>query len=210
MVKKKLGSGSSTKEVLSCPSTSSSWSSTFAWQWPSCGQPRTLSFREEQQQQQAYYKIMNSAYCPIADSFEMVEAEAVICALRSDRLFFEPDNSSCIFNKQPDSKLIEEEEEEDKKKKMVAFGGATAMSVESQHPYRDFRESMEAMVMSHGGVKDWSWLEEMLGWYLKANAKSTHGLIVGAFVDLLVSLSNTTSSSSSPANSSDDECSSSL
>jgi uncharacterized protein (TIGR01568 family) len=91
----------------------------------------------------------------------------------------------------------------------LAFGGATAMSVESHNPYRDFRESMEAMVMSQlgqeGGVKDWRWLEEMLGWYLRANGKTTHGLIVAAFVDLLLALTTdeadhnySSSSSSSP------------
>jgi uncharacterized protein (TIGR01568 family) len=85
---------------------------------------------------------------------------------------------------------------------MAAFGGAIAMSMESENPYRDFRESMEAMVMSHqGGVKDWLWLEEMLGWYLRANGKSTHGLIVGAFVDLLVALSSTAGATSPAADS---------
>jgi uncharacterized protein (TIGR01568 family) len=79
------------------------------------------------------------------------------------------------------------------------------MTIESSNPYRDFRESMEAMVTSGGGgggADDWRWLEEMLGWYLRANVKSTHGLIVGAFLDLLVSAAASpaaSSSSSSPA-----------
>ncbi|KAF0899557.1 hypothetical protein E2562_020763 [Oryza meyeriana var. granulata] len=82
-----------------------------------------------------------------------------------------------------------------------AFGGATAMAIESSNPYRDFRSSMEAMVKSHGGGKldDWRWLEEMLRWYLRANVKSTHGLIVGAFVDLLVVSASPAASSFSPA-----------
>ncbi|KAK3122484.1 hypothetical protein QOZ80_8AG0614280 [Eleusine coracana subsp. coracana] len=253
---------SSSKEVLPCPSTSSS-SSSLVWQWPSCGQPRTLSFRQEQQQEQQFhghettmkqaYKTMNSAYSvdyscfsnsfvSVDDSFStasgsgpMEEAQdaVIVCALHSDRLIFEPDASSCIFKQQAASKkkpnklmmkaattaTVDEDDDHhvsnNEEEKVVAFGGATAMSVESQNPYRDFRESMEAVVMSHGGVKDWSWLEEMLGWYLRANGKSTHGLIVGAFVDLLVSLSNT-SSFSSPANNcssssgDDDDFSSSL
>ncbi|GJN39935.1 hypothetical protein PR202_gb29089 [Eleusine coracana subsp. coracana] len=252
---------SSSKEVLPCPSTSSS-SSSLGWQWASCGQPRTLSFRQEQQfhghdettMKQAY-KTMNSAYSvdyscfsnsfvSVDDSFStasgsgpMEEAQdaVIVCALRSDRLIFEPDVSSCIFKQQAASKkkpnklmmkatstaaTVEDDDDHhasnNEDEKVVAFGGATAMSVESQNPYRDFRESMEAVVMSHGGVKDWSWLEEMLGWYLRANGKNTHGLIVGAFVDLLVSLSNTASSSSSPAancsssSSEDDDFSSSL
>jgi uncharacterized protein (TIGR01568 family) len=72
---------------------------------------------------------------------------------------------------------------------MATFCGATAMSVESHNPYRDFRDSMQAMVMSQQGTtKDWRWLEDMLGWYLRANGKTTHALIVAAFVDLIVAL----------------------
>ncbi|CAD6246277.1 unnamed protein product [Miscanthus lutarioriparius] len=148
------------------------------------------------------------------------DAEAVILqALRSDRLLYEPadddieddDASCCRLIKQPSlskqQAAVADNVGDDKpqldnnsivlsssKASTLAFGGATAMSVESHNPYRDFRESMEAMVMSQleqeGGVKDWSWLEEMLGWYLKANAKTTHGLIVAAFVDLLLALTN--------------------
>jgi uncharacterized protein (TIGR01568 family) len=242
----------SSKEVLPCPSTSSSAasssSSSLVWQWPSCGQqPRTLSFRQEQQTtmlKQAY-KTMNSAYSVVdyscfsnsaiddsfstaseasgqVDAFDEAEAEAVICALRSDRLFFEPadaSSTSCIKQQAAASKktkvALEDDQEEEhlhpcQQNQKVAFGGATAMSVESKNPFRDFRESMEAMVMSHGhgGVKDWRWLEEMLGWYLKANGKSTHGLIVGAFVDLLISLASNTSPESS--SSVQECCSSSL
>ncbi|XP_062195355.1 transcription repressor OFP13-like [Phragmites australis] len=241
MVKKQTGGltslfGSSSKKdagaVLPCPSSSSSMlpaSSSSAWQWPSCGQPRTLSFRQQQidghhHTMKQAYKTMNSSYSvdscfsnsfASVDSFSTAseasapvdategEAEAVIRALRSDRLFFEPGASSCILKTPSKPKMKAVYEEDDGKDAMrssatkAAFGGATAMSVESQNPYRDFRESMEAMVMSHG-VKDWRWLEEMLGWYLRANGKSTHGLIVGAFVDLLVALS-TTSAASSPA-----------
>ncbi|XP_066323619.1 transcription repressor OFP13-like [Miscanthus floridulus] len=166
------------------------------------------------------------------------DAEAVILqALRSDRLLYEPadddieddDASCCRLIKQPSlskqQAAVADNDGDDKpqldnssivlssgKASALAFGGATAMSVDSHNPYRDFRESMEAMVMSQleqeGGVKDWSWLEEMLGWYLKANAKTTHSLIVAAFVDLLLALTNSpaadaadynySSSSSSP------------
>ncbi|XP_006659732.2 transcription repressor OFP13-like [Oryza brachyantha] len=183
-----------------CSSSSCSMSSTSsAWQWPSCKQPRTLSFR--QQQMQTMMKTMNSAYSSgcfsnssaSRDSLSSAtcsdasaSADAVGRALRSDRLFFDPDASVLKLNK----------------KTKKAFGGATAMSMESSNPYSDFRASMEAMVRSHhshgGGkqVDDWRWLEEMLGWYLRANVKSTHGLIVAAFIDLLVSVSASSSSSS--------------
>ncbi|RCV29311.1 hypothetical protein SETIT_6G002800v2 [Setaria italica] len=237
--------------VLPCrhsSSSSMSSSSYSAWQWTSCGlHPRTLSFRQLQQQEEdasrygcqhrdddshmammkkqaAYYKTMNSSYsvdsCFSTNSLDSVdsfstashaEAEAVIRAVRSDRLLFEPEDASSFkAASKPNTKLIIKAMDDDDKDDTTttaseaataAFGGAMAMSMESENPYRDFRESMEAMVMSQGGVKDWFWLEEMLGWYLRANGKSTHGLIVGAFVDLLVALSTAASpaDSSSPA-----------
>ncbi|KAG2576089.1 transcription repressor OFP13-like [Panicum virgatum] len=170
-------------------------------------------------QQQAYYcKTINSCFSPnslasidsfssMASSDAAAEAEAVIRAVRSDRLLFEPEEASSFK-----PIIIKDTTTMTMSKQQAAFGGATAMSVESQNPYRDFRESMEAMVISQGGVRDWCWLEEMLGWYLRANGKSTHELIVGAFVDLLVALSTATSptdSSSSPATPATDNCSSS-
>ncbi|KAJ3681542.1 hypothetical protein LUZ60_016031 [Juncus effusus] len=69
------------------------------------------------------------------------------------------------------------------------FKGGVAMEMESKDPHRDFRESMEEMVKAYG-IKDLDWLEEMLGWYLRANGKKTHGIILGAFVDLLVGLTS--------------------
>jgi uncharacterized protein (TIGR01568 family) len=169
--------------------------------------------------QQAYYKAMNNSSYSVdscfstnsldsVDSFSTapddLEAEAVLRAVRSDRLLFEPDEDASSFKaatSKPNKKLIIKAAV-DGKCDMAAFGGAIAMSMESENPYRDFRESMEAMVMSHqGGVKDWLWLEEMLGWYLRANGKSTHGLIVGAFVDLLVALSSTAGAASPAADS---------
>ncbi|KAM0874844.1 hypothetical protein ACQ4PT_037178 [Festuca glaucescens] len=102
--------------------------------------------------------------------------EVIIRGIRaSSRLFFEPEATSSIV-----------------KPAAAAFGGATAMAIESADPYADFRRSMEEMVLSHGanGEDDWGWLEEMLGWYLRANGKKTHGLIVAAFVDLLVALTS--------------------
>ncbi|RLN04682.1 hypothetical protein C2845_PM13G00220 [Panicum miliaceum] len=219
---------------------SSSNKQQWHWQWTSCGlHPRTLSFRQQQQEendanghgcqnqlvdndshmlaltkQQAYYKqAMNSAYSCFSpnslasiDSFSIAssnaaEAEAVIRAVRSDRLLFEPEEASSF--KEAGKLIIKDTTTMSKQAATAAFGGATAMSVESLNPYRDFLESMEAMVVSQGGVRDWHWLEEMLGWYLRANGKSTHGLIVGAFVDLLVALSTDATSpadsSSSPA-----------
>ncbi|XBI60379.1 hypothetical protein VPH35_041317 [Triticum aestivum] len=107
--------------------------------------------------------------------------EAVIRGVRaSSRLFFEPEATKSIVMT---SKPVADQ---------AAFRGATALAIDSADPYGDFRRSMEEMVLSRGGGRgddDWGWLEEMLGWYLRANGKKTHGLIVCAFVDLLVGLS---------------------
>jgi len=111
------------------------------------------------------------------------EDEAIIHGLRSSttrRLLFEPESTSSIVKT---------------KKAAATFDGATALAIESADPYGDFRRSMEEMVLSHG-ADDWGWLEEMLGWYLRANGKKTHGLIVGAFVDLLVALASSASAPS--------------
>uniref|UniRef100_A0ACD5WV73 Uncharacterized protein n=2 Tax=Avena sativa TaxID=4498 RepID=A0ACD5WV73_AVESA len=232
---KKLGLATLTFSSSKQPDTaapssmaSSSSMSASSWQWPSCKQPRTLSFRQHQQQQTAY-KTMNSAYLPdsgadscfsnsfasVDDSLSTVASEAasglveaneretVIRALRSDRLFFEPHASpatSSIFDFNKAKLKVKDAaccgaSSCSTGKQMESFGGATAMTMDSSNPYSDFRASMEEMVMSHG-VKDWRWLEEMLRWYIRANGKSTHGHIVGAFVDLLVALGDTASPSS--------------
>ncbi|KAF7020019.1 hypothetical protein CFC21_033142 [Triticum aestivum] len=189
----------------------SSGSTAASWQWPSCAQARTASFDgrssvEAEASSSAWARrdccrttrvITNPAYCDddTADSSfvsatasssastaapepeEPSVEEAVIRGIRaSSRLFFEPEaTKSIVTTSKP------------------AFGGATALAIDSADPYGDFRRSMEEMVLSRGGggsgEDDWGWLEEMLGWYLRANGKKTHGLIVGAFVDLLVGLS---------------------
>ncbi|KAL8132102.1 hypothetical protein AgCh_007845 [Apium graveolens] len=80
------------------------------------------------------------------------------------------------------------------------------MEMDSRDPYDDFKKSMEEMVEANGfNVKDdWESLHQLLKWYLQVNDKSNHGYIVGAFVDLLVSLeySSASSSFSSPTSSS--------
>ncbi|KAK1662177.1 hypothetical protein QYE76_050336 [Lolium multiflorum] len=133
--------------------------------------------------------ITNPAYFSTIDSSASTTApvseadELIIRGIRSSsRLFFEPEATSSIVNKPSGAHT-------------VAFGGARAVAIHSADPYGDFRQSMEEMVLSHGanGMDDWGWLEEMLGWYLRANGKKTHGLIVGAFVDLLVTLTSSSS-----------------
>ena len=181
--------------------------SSSSWPWPSCHQPKTLSFRANND----IFETINSAYLDATTMDVMLESsesfftvspesasfstnasenssrredssiETVIRGLRSDRLFFEPDETSSIL---------------EAKAETLPFKDSVVLSMESRDPYVDFRKSMEEMVEAHG-VKDWEGLEELLCWYLRVNGKSNHGYIVGAFVDLLVSLALSSASSSS-------------
>lgn len=138
--------------------------------------------------------------------------ESVIRGLRSDRLFFEPEKSSSLVAMSSSRILVEtqengcledEDDEEAEKEEKVAYKESEMLSMVSENPYEDFRRSMEEMVEAHG-VKDWKGLEELLGCYLKINGKTNHGYIVGAFIDLLVSLSfvSFNSSTTTPTSSS--------
>ncbi|XAR64783.1 hypothetical protein NMG60_11008617 [Bertholletia excelsa] len=153
-----------------------------SWPWPSCGSPKTLSFRAT----------VNSSEPP-TDSPEQEDSrrggesvEAVIRGLRSrERLFFEPGETSSILD-------------ESKNCNLAPFRESVVVSMDSRDPFLDFKSSMEEMVAAHG-LNDWEHLEELLHWYLRVNGKSNHGYIIGAFVDLLVGLTfaSETSSSSS-------------
>ncbi|KAJ0088763.1 hypothetical protein Patl1_32675 [Pistacia atlantica] len=168
-----------------------------SWPWPSCHQPRTLSFRtnnniiiDNNTDTTKMFKTINSAWFTTtsdsaAASFSAASeqesravdssVESVIKGLKSEteRLFFEPGETSSIL--------------EEAKTAGFPFKKSLVLSMESQNPYIDFRKSMEEMVEAHG-LKDWEDLEELLSWYLRVNGKSNHGYIVGAFVDLLVGL----------------------
>lgn len=78
-------------------------------------------------------------------------------------------------------------DEDEPAEAVAAKGGAVVVTVESKDPYGDFRASMAEMVAAHG-LRDWEALEELLAWYLKLNAKGVHAAIIGAFIDLLVSM----------------------
>ncbi|XP_041027711.1 transcription repressor OFP13-like [Juglans microcarpa x Juglans regia] len=169
------------------------------WPWPSCNQPRTLSFRTSNVD---VYNTMNSIYLDTRiDVLETTESsesasfstmgedgagidpiETMIRGLRSERLFFKPGETSSIL--------------EEANKGLFPFKDSVIVSMESRHPYVDFRKSMEEMVEAQG-VKEWEGFEELLCWYLRANGKNNHGYIVGAFVDLLVGLAFASSSSCS-------------
>lgn len=141
------------------------------------------------------YKTVNSVYDAISiDSTEVelcgASSTVDVRSIRSDRLFFEPagtSTSGSIIQKSPLTK---------QPKDSGPFQESIVLTVDSADPYRDFRESMQEMVAAHG-IKDWEGLEKLLGMYLRLNAKTTHGLIVGAFVDLLVAMAANSAASPS-------------
>ncbi|KAJ7971634.1 transcription repressor OFP13-like [Quillaja saponaria] len=169
-----------------------------SWPWPSCHQPRTLSFRtinsEYLDATMDVFESTPESFFTNSDSPSFSTAseesgggagdpmETVIQGLRSDRLFFKPEETSSILETKAGDLAFKE--------------SVQVLSMESQNPYVDFRKSMEEMVEAHD-VKDWECLEELLCWYLRVNGKCNHKYIVGAFVDLMVGLSVDSSCSSS-------------
>ncbi|KAJ8756337.1 hypothetical protein K2173_025149 [Erythroxylum novogranatense] len=171
------------------PTTRNPW-----LKWPSCNQPKTLSFRVRDD----IFKTVNSVFFDPADGvdtpdswftnsssettsfstesgdFDEKSLETIVHDVaRSERLFSEHGYTNSIL--------------EEAKPGRFPFKESVALAMESEDPYVDFRRSMEEMVESHG-LKDWECLEELLGWYLRVNGKKHHGFIVGAFVDLLVDI----------------------
>ena len=114
--------------------------------------------------------------------------DAVVRGIRSDRLLFDPGASatnSILEEKNAAAACAGAKQEEEEE----AFGGAVAVAFESADPYADFRASVEEMVAAYG-IGDWGWLEEMLGWYLRANDGDTHCAIVAAFIDVVVDIAD--------------------
>ncbi|KQJ82541.1 transcription repressor OFP13 [Brachypodium distachyon] len=122
---------------------------------------------------------------------------AVVRGVRSERLFFEPAGAEFFLptTTQAKTEAATTTKNEDVEAPPVPAessgelkgGAAVVVTVESENPYGDFRESMAEMVAAHG-VRDWEGLEELLACYLKLNAKGVHAVIVGAFVDMLLGL----------------------
>ncbi|KAL3523668.1 hypothetical protein ACH5RR_016502 [Cinchona calisaya] len=169
----------------------------FTRQWPSCKQPKTLSFRADDN----IFKTVNSIYFdPLDNSSESEEnsgEESLEMIVRgvvgsSERLFFEPGGitSSILKESAKSSTTCSCDDHE-----IFPLKESVVLAMESEDPYLDFKKSMEEMVETNG-LKDWESLEELLGWYLKMNGKMNHGFIVGAFVDLLVGLASSSNSAS--------------
>ncbi|PIN07496.1 hypothetical protein CDL12_19933 [Handroanthus impetiginosus] len=197
------------------------------WPWPACvNSPKTLSFSaattgniyktmnsaylgdkttvEFAETPDSFFSIRNSFENHHEESFSSdsplelcTDESAVIRGLRSDRLFFEPGETSSIL-------------EEAKTHDFPFKESVAIMAMDSRDPFLDFRVSMEEMVEAHG-LKDWDSLEELLACYLRVNGKGNHGYIVGAFVDLLLHLSMASASSNDTCSTSaiDEHCSSS-
>lgn len=136
----------------------------------------------------------------MSDEYIGEPVEAVIQGLRSDRFFFEPEQSSSLvkyIENKGCSSGKELEAEENRGSIVSGYKESEMLWVDSSNPYEDFKRSMEDMVVAYGLMRDWDGLEELLSCYLKINGKNNHGYILGAFIDLLVSFSSSSSSSSS-------------
>ncbi|KAL2549093.1 Transcription repressor OFP13 [Forsythia ovata] len=172
------------------------------WEWPSCKQPKTLSFRAGDDDM---FKTVNSVFFDPSNGVETPESwftnssecasfstesevnsgggdqslETIIRGARSEssRLFFKPagDTSSIL------------DEAKTTNKEVLPFKESVVLAMESDDPYLDFKKSMQEMVETHG-LRDWDCLEELLEWYLRMNGEMNHGFIVGAFVDLLIGI----------------------
>lgn len=190
-------------------SSSSTTTSTWPWSLPTCGKPKTLSFRLEKN----HHNIFNSTFhlddindttsYSVDDFFSEIDEtsssstttingqdciEKVIKGLRleKERLFFEPEETSSILDFQESKNISTSTNVVNEGNNIISF---FSLGLDSKDPFVDFRESMEEMVEAYG-IQDWESLEELLTCYLKVNCKSNHGYIVGAFVDLLVNLAS--------------------
>ncbi|CAH9108554.1 unnamed protein product [Cuscuta epithymum] len=199
-----------------------------SWQWNSCTNAKTLSFRSNAAVSggDAMFKTVNSVYLDPSDGVETPESwftnstsesasfsaesddeQIIITGVRSDRLFFDRSGtSSSIAKPEPppeNQENVKKQREEEKDAGEVGppFEESVVVSMDSDDPYLDFKKSMAEMVES-SGINDWDSLQELLGWYLKMNSKMNHGVIVRAFMDLLVGLISPPSCSSSCCSSS--------
>ncbi|KAI3520340.1 hypothetical protein L1887_09698 [Cichorium endivia] len=184
------------------------------WLWPSCKQPKTLSFRATKDDSVFIYPKESMAEAEVElttpvsyftnssesasmstesekyfDNDECSSLETIVRGVRSNRLFFEPDPTSSILETQGSGRqCIPVDIGSTHDGGVLPYRESVAMVMESENPYGDFKKSMVEMVESHD-LKDWDRLEELLGWYLRTNGKNNHEFIVGAFVDLLAGIS---------------------
>ncbi|XP_010503998.1 PREDICTED: transcription repressor OFP18 [Camelina sativa] len=179
--------------------SSSSSSSSSSWPWPSCHQqnPKTKSSRasvivnkpkhvdESEPPPRSFsssssyssYSSFSSTSHVMENPPEIESIENVIKGLKSSkRLIFEQRGTSNSILDDATKREDHEEEEE----------GVMLLSLETNDPYSDFKNSMEKMVEAHALHHDWKSLEKLLFWFLKVNAKTSHRYIFAAFVDLVL------------------------
>ncbi|KAK6778098.1 hypothetical protein RDI58_024816 [Solanum bulbocastanum] len=75
----------------------------------------------------------------------------------------------------------------------LPFNDSCVISLSSlEDPYGNIKNSMERMVEANEGIKSWEEsLEEICSWYLEINEKNIHNHIIGAFCDLWMIYSGT-------------------
>ncbi|KAK1389682.1 Transcription repressor [Heracleum sosnowskyi] len=190
------------------PAKPTSFSSS-SWPWPTCADPKAFSFRAENTTMNSIFVteelseyIASSTESNSAsessrrhvliteldkEDFDSADAiENVIRGVKSERLFFEPSETSSSILGQPNiisadknKSITTSEDEVDINSKILVI------EMETKDPFLEFKESMKEMVEAHG-VDNLDGLEELLNCYLRVNGKCNHGYIIGAFVDLLV------------------------
>lgn len=189
------------------PAKPSSFSSS-SWPWPACADPKAFSFRaqnttmnsifvtEEHSEYIASSTGSNSASESSRrhvlsteldkEDFNSADSiESVIRGVKSERLFFEPSETSSSILGEPKktsdkNKFITTSEDE-----LDINSTFVVIEMETKDPFLEFKESMKEMVEAHG-VENMDGLAELLNCYLRVNGKCNHGYIIGAFVDLLV------------------------
>jgi uncharacterized protein (TIGR01568 family) len=179
---------------------------------PSCNHPKTVSFRTGVDDD--IFKTVNSVFFDQAEnniietpkSWFTTSSESASMSTESEEYCFYNDGESLetlvagVKSERSSERLFFEAEDtssilEKAKADSFPFKESVVLAMESDDPYEDFKRSMEEMVESHG-VKDWEGLEELLSWYLRVNGKNNHGFIIGAFVDLLISLAGSNNNDS--------------
>ncbi|XP_015876507.3 transcription repressor OFP13 [Ziziphus jujuba] len=216
-----------TNKETTAATTTSDASEAHPWQFylPSCNHPKTLSFRAPGHGDDIFKTVNSVFFDPVleqgvetpeswftnssesasfsteSEEFDGESLEMVVRGARSERLFFEPGDTSSILDEKAKEAGGDDRGGGGRGGEFDPFKDSLVLAMDSEDPYEDFRRSMKEMVECHG-LKDWERLEGLLGWYLKVNGKDNHGFIVGAFVDLLVSLAasnNNNNGSSSSA-----------
>ncbi|KAL8147519.1 hypothetical protein AgCh_005008 [Apium graveolens] len=197
--------------------------SSSSWPWPYCRNPKTLSFRDKTIMQSVYIDAESnftdsSVYGLSEGTTEQEEdqfssegldesIENVIRGARSstERLFFDNqvgEATSCVLGDHHQLAKPNDDNDVISKNDCVTSNETKVvlMEMDSRDPLEDFKKSMEEVVEASGFNinENWDSLHQLLSWYLEFNCKTNHVYVIGAFIDLLVSLEFSSASISSP------------